>query len=46
MELCGVAKSGFAKRIFLVRIGFGEAGDVYFVAVDAIADILQSILSC
>ena len=42
----GIAKSGFSKRMSLVSIGFGKTGGVYFVTADAIASILQGVVSC
>ena len=46
MALYGVANSGLSKMMFPVSIGFGEEGDIYLVIAEAIAGILQSMLSC
>ena len=43
--LCGVENSRISKRFFPVSIDFGEASDVYFVSIDSIAGIFQSMLS-
>ena len=45
MVLCGVENSRISKRFFPVSIDFGEASDVYFVSIDSIAGIFQSMLS-
>ena len=45
MAFCAIAKSEFSKRMSPVTIGFGEICDVYFVAADTVASILQYMLS-
>ena len=46
MAFCGIEKNKFFKRICPVSINFGDTGDIYFVTADAVASILQGILSC
>ena len=45
MAFCGIAKSGFCKRMNPTSIGFGETSDIHFVTAYSITSILQGILS-